>query len=131
MDVASSGMQDFRRLEVWKSAKALAVDVRCATRSFPRAGYRTLQTQMIAAAESIIFNIVEGCGSSTEREFARFLEIAIKSAFELEAQVDLAKDYRILGRDGGDRLAESVVSLRRRLCALRKKVKERADKQSR
>lgn len=42
---------------------------------------------MIRAAESITTNIVEGCGAATRREFARFLDISIKSTSELEYQL--------------------------------------------
>jgi four helix bundle protein len=42
---------------------------------------------MLRAAESIPFNIVEGCGAHTRKDFARFLDISIKSSLELEAQL--------------------------------------------
>ena len=73
-------MQDYRRLRVYANAHALAISVRAATRVFPRSGYASLKSQMTSAAESIGFNIVEGCCASSQKEFARFLEIAIKSA---------------------------------------------------
>jgi four helix bundle protein len=59
------------------------------TATFPRTGYRSLREQIVAAAESIPFNIAEGCGASSQKEFARFLEISIKSANELEAELQL------------------------------------------
>lgn len=89
-------MQDHRQLRVWKHAHELAVRVRTATADFPPAGYSSLQSQVIRAAESIVFNIAEGCGATSQREFARFLGISIKSSFELEAQCELAKDYKAL-----------------------------------
>jgi four helix bundle protein len=55
---------------------------------------------MIRAAESIVFNIVEGCGARSRKEFARFLDVSIKSCSELEAELELAKDYGVL--DPGD-----------------------------
>ena len=77
-------MQDYRQLRVHANAHNLAVAVRAATRRFPRNGYASLRAQMTSAAESISFNIVEGCGADSQKEFARFLEIGIKSAMELE-----------------------------------------------
>ena len=77
---------------------------------------------MIRAAESIVFNIVEGCGTSTAREFARFLEIAVKSASEVESQLELARQYGVLGQSGWKSLTSSVVTLRRMLCVLRQRV---------
>ncbi|MGK2935394.1 MAG: four helix bundle protein [Gemmatimonadaceae bacterium] len=115
-------MQDHRNLRVWKHAHDLAVNVRCATGDFPISGYASLQSQMTRAAESIVFNIAEGCGASSQREFARFLGISIKSSFELEAQCELAKDYGALRAAVWKELVSALVSVRRMLFALRKKV---------
>ncbi len=115
-------MQDHRKLRVWKQPHELAVAVRSATREFPPAGYASLQSQMVRAAESIVFNIAEGCGSTSQREFARFLGIAIKSSFELEAECELAKDYAVLGPPAWQELSTAVIDVRRMLFGLRKKV---------
>lgn len=79
---------------------------------------------MTTAAESIAFNIVEGCGASSQKEFARFLDITIKSAFELEYQLQLACDYGVLPRDRHLRLAKETVEIRKMTFALREKVLE-------
>ena len=77
---------------------------------------------MVRAAESVVFNIAEGCGATSQREFARFLGIAIKSSFELEAQCELAKDYDAFSDAIWNELDAALVSTRRMLFALRKKV---------
>ncbi len=115
-------MQDHRRLRVWKKAHALAIEVRRATRLFPRTGYGSLQSQMIRAAESIVFNIVEGCGGRSAKEFARFLDISIKSTSELESQLELSKDYGVLSDHHWQTLTKETVDVRRMLCGLRAKV---------
>ena len=71
-------MQDFHNLRVWRLAVSLAIQTRRVVSRFPRTGYAELRGQLISAAESIVANIVEGCRASTQREFARFLDIAIK-----------------------------------------------------
>ena len=115
-------MQDYRRLRVHANAHALAIKVRAATRTFPRTGYASLKSQITTAAESIAFNIVEGCGASSQREFARFLEIAFKSANELEYQLSLARDYGVLRQRAWERLVEEAIDVRRMLFGLRSKV---------
>lgn len=115
-------MQDHRRLRVWKKAHALAIEVRRATREFPRTGYGSLQSQMIRAAESIVFNIVEGCGGRSPKEFARFLDISIKSTSELESQLELSKDYGVLSDHHWRTLTRETIDVRRMLCGLRAKV---------
>lgn len=96
--------------------------MRQATKQFPSTGYSSLQSQMVRAAESIVFNIAEGCGAGTQREFARFLGISIKSSFELEAEAELARDYGVLSAAAWNDLYNRLVSVRRMLFALHKKV---------
>jgi len=115
-------MQDYRKLRVHINAHALAIEVRIATKTFPRAGYGSLKAQMSSSAESIGFNIVEGCAATSQREFARFLEIAFKSAMELESQLALASDYGVLRRREWEELAERTIDVRRMLSGLRAKV---------
>ena len=115
-------MQNFRRLHVWERAHQFALDVRIATQSFPRTGYSELKAQLVSSAESIPTNIVEGCGASSRKEFARYLDISIKSTFEVEYQLQLAKDYSILLPNRWESLSSEVVQIRRMLYGLRKSV---------
>jgi four helix bundle protein len=115
-------MQDYRKLRVWSHAHALALNVRIATNRFPRTGYASLRSQITTAAESIPFNIVEGCGAATQAELARFLDISRKSSMELEYQLQLARDYGILPHAGWESLRNETIDVRRMLCGLRSKV---------
>lgn len=116
------GMQDYRKLRVWRKAHQLALAVRRASGQFPRTGYASLRRQITTSAESVAFNIVEGCGANTPRELARFLDISIKSTTELEYQLKLATDYGVMEVVEGQALSEEVVDTRRMLCGLKKKV---------
>lgn len=115
-------MQNFRRLQVWGKAHALALNVRRATRDFQRSGCAPLQAQITRAAESVPSNIVEGAFCSTQKEFARFLDISIKSTGELEYQLQLARDYGLLRDNSWRSLANDAIEVRRMLVGLRKKV---------
>jgi four helix bundle protein len=115
-------MQDFRRLNVWKRAHGLALDTRRVASRFPRSDFASLKSQMIRAAESIPMNIVEGCGAAGQKEFARFLDIAIKSCFELEYQFQLARDAKAMSNDEWRPLTSEVVQIRKMLHALRKRL---------
>ncbi len=77
-------MQDFRNLEVWQRAYALALDVYRASRQFPREEIYSLTSQVRRCSISIPSNIAEGCGRQTDADFKRFLHIAMGSAAELE-----------------------------------------------
>lgn len=116
-------MQDYRRLRVHANAHALALRVRAATTLFPKRGYASLTGQITSAAESIAFNIVEGCAASSAPEFARFLDIGIKSATEPEYQLALARDYGVLRYRAWRTLTVETVDVRKMLFGLRAKVR--------
>ena len=116
-------MQDYRQLRVHAKAHVLAIEVRRATNQFPRTGYASLKAQMTSAAESISFNIVEGCGADSQKDFARFLEIGIRSTMELQNQLTLARDYGLIHVRDSDGLTETTVDVRRMLYGLRAKVR--------
>jgi four helix bundle protein len=50
---------------------------------------------MTRAAVSIPSNVAEGCGRQSDKEFKRFLEIALGSAFELESQLLLIQELHL------------------------------------
>src|SRR5262249_31112826 len=99
-------MQDHRKLKIWRMACLLAIGVRAATDRFPKRGYSELKAQIIDAAESIAHAIVEGCGAETQKEFARFLAVTIKSNREVEGQLAMAYGYDILAEKRWTSLSE-------------------------
>ena len=115
-------MQDFRQLLVWKRAHAFALNIRRATQAMPRTGYTDLKSQMTRAAQSIVDNIVEGCGAASRLEFARYVDISIKSTSEVDYQLELARDLGVMSHDVWNPLAKEVIELRKMLSALRRSV---------
>jgi four helix bundle protein len=69
-----------------------------------------------------MFNIVEGCGASSPKDFARFLDHSIKSSSELESQLELARDYGVLPNRQYRELAAEAVEIRRMICGYRSKL---------
>ena len=84
-----------------------------------------MKSQMIRAAESIATNIVEGSAASSRREFARFIDVSIKSSSELEYHLLLAKDNGVLRQRLWERLNGEVVEIRKMLSAFRRALLKR------
>lgn len=120
-------MQNYKKLDVWAKAHALALNCNRAIRAFPRE-YASLKSQIRRAAESIPTNIVEGCGFVSQKEFARFLQISISSSNELEYHLRVALDYGLVNQRDGSSLTRDTEEVRRMLHGLLKKV--RADIES-
>ena len=86
----------------------MCIDVYTATRNFPQAESFGLTTQLRRAAVSIPSNIAEGTSRNSNKEFVRFLEIALGSAFELETQLILAKRLEFIEIDTFERIVEEL-----------------------
>jgi four helix bundle protein len=117
-------MHPYQRLVVWQRAHALAASLygEGALDESPR--FRALVDQIRRSAGSIGANIAEGAGSASQSDFARYLGIAIKSAYELESHLLLARNVACVSPESGAEYAERIQSLKRMLTALRARVKE-------
>jgi four helix bundle protein len=109
------GMRDFRRLQVWQRAHELALAVYRASGTFPRTEVYGLTSQVRRAATSVATNIAEGCGRESTAEFARFLEIGMGSAKELEYQLLLARDLGYIAQDEYSHLNDEATQVQRML----------------
>ena len=85
-------------LEAWKEAMRLARQIYEITQSMPESERFGLYSQMRRSAVSIASNIAEGAGRGTKLEFRRFLQIARGSLTELDTQVWIASDMRLIER---------------------------------
>jgi four helix bundle protein len=116
-------MQDFKKLNVWAKAHQQTLRVYAATRRFPREKLFCLTQQMRRSASSIPSNIAEGCGRGTAADFARFLQMAMGSACELEYQLLLARDLDYLPHELHSQFDADVCEVKRMLTALMARVR--------
>ena len=117
-------MQDFRRLDVWEKAHELVVIVYRATTNGSERRYPGLASQLRRAASSIPANIAEGCGHGSQREFARFLQMALASAHELHYHLLLGRDLEVLPIAMFARLEARTEQVKKMLSALMARVRE-------
>ncbi len=93
-------MRDHRQLLAFMKARDLALEVYRATSQFPREEQFGLTSQIRRSAVSVPSNLVEGCARQSEKDFMRFVDMALGSARELEFQLDLAQQLGFLGENG-------------------------------
>ena len=108
-------MKDFRQLKVWQKSHQLALELYRITASFPRSEAYGLTPQIQRAAVSIPSNLAEGCGRQGDAELARFCNIASGSASELEYQLLLARDLKLIKPDDYETLAQQTTEIKRML----------------
>ena len=93
---------NFRNIQAWQRSVELAVRVIKTTEKFPTEHRFGLSSQINSSGVSIPSNIAEGSGRRTEKDFSKFLDIAIGSSLELETQLIIAKQAGILEKETHD-----------------------------
>lgn len=118
--------RDFRSLKVWQKSHQLTLAIYNVTRTFPPEETYGMTSQMRRAATSIGANIAEGCGRDGRADVARFLDMAMGSASELEYHLLLARDLGLVMGPAYDRLAREVTQIERMLTSLTQKIRAEA-----
>lgn len=116
-------MKDFRDLLVWKRSHELALRIYRETECMPRSELYGITSQIRRAAYSMPSNIAEGCGRGSDADFARFVQIAMGSACELEYFLLFAKDLGFLEEAKQSELNEELTQIKRMLTAFLKTLK--------
>ncbi len=116
-------MKDFRRLKVWEKAHQLTLAVYKTTAGFPREESYGLTGQLRRASVSVPANIAEACGRRSSREMAKFLQIGMGSASEMEYELLLARDLGYLEGQSYLGLQMSVIEVEKMLGSLLRKVR--------
>jgi four helix bundle protein len=84
-------MGDYQQLAVWKQAHGFTLEIYRSTASFPESERFGLTAQLRRASVSIVSNIAEGSGRKSDRDQARFFQIARGSVCEVECQLLLSR----------------------------------------
>lgn len=115
-------MRNFKVLKVWQKGFDIAAMAFDLVESFPQQEKFGLSSQITRAAVSIPSNIAEGSGRGSEREYKRFLEIALGSGFELETRLLIAQKVEYGHKDLIIKLLQSVDEQQKMLMAFIKKL---------
>lgn len=117
----SADIVKFEDLEIWNEGMRLARAIYINLKDCRDFG---LRDQMQRASVSIPSNIAEGFERFSNKEFIRFLYIALASCAELRTQLYLAREIGILAPE----MCKELVERTRKLSAMiRKFIKTRVD----
>jgi four helix bundle protein len=100
-------MHNFKELIVWQKSRELVKDIYCLSKKFSIDEQFGLIQQIRRAAISIPSNIAEGAVHSTATDFARFMNIANGSAFEVETQLYITLDLGYISQHDFDSTIEN------------------------
>ncbi|WP_298513304.1 four helix bundle protein [uncultured Kordia sp.] len=101
-------MHRFKELVVWKRSRQFCSSIYEVTSEFPSSEKFGLTNQLRRASVSIPSNIAEGSSRNSNKDFVRFLRIAIGSAYEIETQLLIAYDLKFLSQENLQKLTQEL-----------------------
>jgi four helix bundle protein len=104
----------------------LAEEIYSVTRAFPKEEMFGLASQLRRAAVSVPSNIAEGQGRDTDKSFALFLNQARGSLYEVETQLELARNMELISQETTAKLLDTAAEIGRMLHGLRSALRPRA-----
>ncbi|PYK15020.1 MAG: four helix bundle protein [Verrucomicrobia bacterium] len=117
-------MFNFEKLDVWQEAIQFADLVYELTGNFPDEERFGLTNQMRRAAVSISSNLAEGSSRVSRVDFARFVEIATGSLFEVVSQTTIALRRKMITQGHYNRIYAAAEKQSRMLSGLRRSLSE-------
>ena len=91
--------RNFRNYKVWQDAVAYATHIYKVTGNMPWFEKKGLCDQLQRAAVSISSNVAEGAAKPSNIEFAKFLDTALGSSYEVETQLLIAKNVGYISNE--------------------------------
>jgi four helix bundle protein len=104
-------MHRFKDLEIWKLSRSFCRDIYEITSLFPSDEKFGLINQLRRAGVSVPSNIAEGASRKSNRDFSRFLEIAIGSCYEIETQLLISYDLNYIKEEDLNKLLHKLEAI--------------------
>ena len=120
-------VMDHKDLEVWKKSIALVKKIYEISSKFPKEEKYSLTDQIRRCAVSIPSNIAEGSGRGSDKDFIRFLYIALGSLAETETQLIISERLKYLNEETVNVLLSELNNIKRMLLGLIKHLKDKSD----
>ena len=116
-------MKDFRSLKVWEKGHSLTLSIYEISKEFPKEELYGVSAQLRRAMVSIPTNLAEGCGRGSDKDFRRFVQIAMGSASETEYLLFLCKDLKYIADEKFNQLLTEIQEIKKMLSSLISKLK--------
>ena len=110
--------RNFRDYKVWQDSVAYATNIYKITDQMPWFEKKGICDQLRRAAVSISSNIAEGCAKPTDVDFARFLDQALGSAYEVETQLIISFNVGYITAEQNKELIQELNLIQKQLTAL-------------
>jgi four helix bundle protein len=115
-------MHNFKKLSIWIKSVDFVTEIYKVTNTFPSNERFGLVSQLQRAAVSVPTNISEGSAKSSNKDFARFLEISLGSTFELETELLISLNLTYIDLEKHNQLQEKLAELQKMIIGFKEKL---------
>ena len=115
-------MKNFKKLKIWQKGFQIAVETYKITKEFPIEEKYVLISQIHRSAISISSNIAEGSSRRSQKDYYRFIEIALGSCFELESQFLIASELDFGNKEKVENILQEIDEEQKMLIAFMKRL---------
>ncbi len=115
-------MKNFKKLKIWQKGFKIAIETYKITKDFPTEEKFALTSQTNRSSVSISSNIAEGSSRRSQKDYFRFIEIALGSSFELESQFLIAYELDFGSKEKIENILQEIDEEQKMLIAFMKKL---------
>ncbi|MBP7643693.1 MAG: four helix bundle protein [Saprospiraceae bacterium] len=112
----------FERYDVWKLSVDMTLNIYAITAGFPSEEKFGLISQLRRASSSVGANIAEGVSRLSEKEKARFLEMAFGSLMEVAHFTMLSRDLKFISIKQNEEMKIKIFEISNKINSLHKKI---------
>lgn len=116
--------RNFRQYQIWQDAVDYATHVYKITDQMPWYEKKGICDQLRRAVVSISSNIAEGSAKPTDADFARFLDQALGSSYEVETQLLISKNVGYIDENIHKDLHEKNITIQKQLVAFIRSIRK-------
>ncbi len=116
-------MKTFRDLLIWQKSMTLVTNCYKIIKNFPKEEQFALTSQIKRCSVSIPSNIAEGFGRGTNKDYHRFLTIALGSLFEFQTQIEISYNLGYISESDFNSIYNDSREVERMLSSFMNKIK--------
>ena len=118
-------MSTFKDLLIWQKSMILVTEIYQLTNLFPKEEIYGLTSQIRRCSVSVPSNIAEGYGRNGNKDYLKFLNIAISSLFEMQTQLEISFNLKYINENQFNKTHEESREIERMISSFIRKIKER------
>jgi four helix bundle protein len=108
---------------MWQHSISFTTDIYKLTSSFPKHEIYGITNQLRRAGNSIVLNIAEGSGRTTDKEFSRFIDYSIGSALECVSAFHICRNLEYIDAETFDVFYKKAEIICKKLYAFKRRLK--------